>query len=223
LCVELIFHFFLAPSMRISRLRLLGDDIRISDEELLSWMGYQERPYYFSFDQDDMEEILSGHPRIRSASVEKVFPDQLEITIDARQALVLAFFDSGEQGNGMGNMLVDEEGVIIAVNDPEPGLNLPVLSGLRVAEAAEGSTFPQMFLPFLRDLYNLRQQNPQGFGMISELVLVGREENNFDVWCIPLGYRSRALLTNKFTSEKINQLLAVFDLDRSSRLRRGNG
>jgi cell division protein FtsW (lipid II flippase) len=142
LCVELIFHFFLAPSMRISRLRLLGDDIRISDEELLSWMGYQERPYYFSFDQDDMEEILSGHPRIRSASVEKVFPDQLEITIDARQALVLAFFDSGEQGNGMGNMLVDEEGVIIAVNDPEPGLNLPVLSGLRVAEAAEGSTFP---------------------------------------------------------------------------------
>jgi hypothetical protein len=45
-----------------------------------------------------------------------------------------------------------------------------------VAEAAEGSTFPEMFLPFLRDLYNLRQQNPQGFSMISELVLVGREK-----------------------------------------------
>jgi hypothetical protein len=215
LALELVFHFFLAPTMRITRLSLLGDDIRISDQELLSWMGYQDNPYYFSFDEEDMETILSEHPRIRSAMVQKVFPDKLEITVDARKPLVLAFFEiSAQEGPSpaLGNMLVDEEGVIIAVNDPEPGLSLPVLSGLKVAEAKEGSTFPAMFLPFLRDLYNLRQQNPQGFSMISELVLVGREKDNFDVWCIPLGYRSKALLTSKLTSEKINQLLAVFDL-----------
>jgi hypothetical protein len=47
LALELVFHFFLAPTMRITRLSLLGDDIRISDQELLSLDGLSRQTLLF--------------------------------------------------------------------------------------------------------------------------------------------------------------------------------
>jgi hypothetical protein len=134
LALELSVPFFPGPHYADHRLSLLGDDIRISDQELLSWMGYQDNPTILALMKKIWKLSSASILGFVHAMVQKVFPDKLEITVDARKPLVLAFFEiSAQEGPSpaLGNMLVDEEGVIIAVNDPEPGLSLPVLSGLQ--------------------------------------------------------------------------------------------
>lgn len=113
----------------------------ISREELIDLTGFREGINIFRLDLDQANRTLSALPEVRSATVERVLPDTVKISLE-RRVPVFLFAGHGETGESFQpgkSYLCDQEGVMLqpARLDPE-FLNLPLLCGVDLTGAVPG-------------------------------------------------------------------------------------
>ena len=164
---------FLAMPLMTIRHVIVHSDVRLSEEQVLALSGITGSERWYSVDVATIQRRLEAAPAIRAASVQRIFPDVIQLSVWGRQpaALVLA-----EAGGRSLPVLVDGDGVIFKVGMSSAEMDLPVISGLTVGQSSLGAQLPRAYASLFSDLRTLREKSPSLFGQISEVRIVARTE-----------------------------------------------
>jgi cell division protein FtsQ len=150
--VELLMAMFLVPNLTIQHIQVQSD-FSISESEVLSIAGIGRKEYYFSIRSEDVRARLSAYPLVKTAHVEKIFPDTLKIVLSRRIPLALAF---GRAGERTVPVALDEEGIVFQVGSGVTNWQLPVMSGL-IFKPQMGLRLPEKLMPVLKELHRIRK------------------------------------------------------------------
>ncbi|MFP3958773.1 MAG: cell division protein FtsQ/DivIB [Spirochaetaceae bacterium] len=212
---ELAFHFLVAPRLTISEITV-DSEVPFTDEELLALGGLEQVPAFFAVDPARIERNLESHPTVRDASVQKVFPNRLGISITGRKPLLVTL---AEQDGSATPVAVDADGVVFDVERNLASLDLPLVSGIRFEGFAPGAELPDMLHGFLEDVQELRLEHPDLFDQISEYRVVRRGEHDFEVVLYPTSYRTPVRIGRELDGSLCRYIIMVLDaFDRDGRL-----
>ena len=164
----LLARYAVLPLLTIRHI-VLQSDVSLSEDELLSISGLHGTAYWHSLASDVIQKRLEAYPLVRRARVEKIFPDTIRMTVWGRQAVALVLADAG--GRTL-PVLVDDEGVVFKVCSTAADLDLPVVSGLSVGDAALGQQLPAAYVSLFANLKQLRDTSPSLLRLISEVKVV---------------------------------------------------
>jgi cell division protein FtsQ len=205
--IEILFALFIAPNLTIRHIEVKSD-FGISRQRILSIAGLDGNEYYFSIDVGEIEQRLAAYPAVKSASVTKVFPDTLRITLQRRVPLAVAFAQADRR---LVPAAFDEEGVIFQLDASITDWRMPVISGLTFKPRL-GLKLPAKLMPFLRDLKALRESAPELFGLISEVKVISTGERGYELLLYPIGHDTRVNLGQRFEESLIKYSFMVLDV-----------
>ena len=212
---ELVFHLVIAPRLVVSSIALDGD-LPMSDAELLAVAGVREGMRFLSLDVDQVTARIERHPGVREAQVQATFPNRLSISVTRRVPLAAAL----AQTNGTTVPLVfDEDGVVFQVGAAAQIEGLPVISGLRFATIDVGLQLPSLVVDFLRQLRQIRMDEPALFRLFSEYRIVQKNDFAYEVVLYPMHYPVPVRIGTSIDADMIQYVMMMLDvLQRDGRL-----
>ena len=170
-CALVLAARFLAIPLMTIRHVIVNSDVRLSEDQVLALSGIQGTEHWYSVNVAAIRGRLEAAPMVRAASVERIFPDTLRLTVWGRQAAALVLAEAN--GRSL-PVLVDGDGIIFRVGASSAEIDLPVISGLTVGQSALGEQLPRAYASLFADLRALREKNPSLFALISEIRIVQR-------------------------------------------------
>ncbi|MGH7856697.1 MAG: cell division protein FtsQ/DivIB, partial [Candidatus Binatia bacterium] len=111
------------------RLRTVAVEGARDPEAVVAWAKVRHDVSLWSIDPESTEIRLLSHPRIRSASVRREFPDRLRVKVEERLPLAVLLLDDP--------LFVDAEGRVFPPFARELLGDYPYVSGLRAADLEE--------------------------------------------------------------------------------------
>lgn len=204
LVLELAFHLVASPNLRLTKVVFTGDRPRF-EGPVARELGLREREYYFSVDDAAVEAHLRDLPWVKSARVERRFPDTLAIDLRLRQALAVCLV-------GGAVLAVDEQGLVFGASPAAQGLDLPVISGVTFESLKPGTRFPALVLPLFQRLAELRVSSPGLFRMLSEIQLRRNDRGSYDATVYPARVPVRIVLGDRWDQATLQQMFVLLDL-----------
>jgi cell division protein FtsQ len=166
LCGAVLLLRFVAEPLMTIRHIVVASDVALSDEQVLTLSGIPAGAHWYSIVGPAVQKKLESNPLIRQASVEKVFPDTVRLTLHGRVAAAAVIASSG--GRSL-PILVDGEGVVFKVGSSPADTDLPVVSGLTAGDMALGAQLPAPYRAIFAGLRDLREKAPSLFALVSEV------------------------------------------------------
>jgi len=208
---ELLFHFVIAPRLVVKNVRI-STSLRLSEEEVLAIAGLGQSEYYFRLDTEEIRRRLESYPMIRSASVKKHFPDTVELILEEREPLSMLLYEA--PGGRSVPVVIDDEGVVFEIGPAVSTWNLPVLTGVKFRELTAGARLPEQVRPLLEELKALQTSEPGLYSLISELRIVSRTANRYELLLYPVHEPVRVRLGQALEPGAIRNALMVIDVFR---------
>ena len=101
----------------------------VSEEEIIDLLG--ERPYYFKYNNEALEKIITDHPLVKKCDVKKIFPNKIEVILKERQPVIaLSYSDQ--------YLLIDED--LVVVESTREAKDYYIVSGYYFEVFQEGAT-----------------------------------------------------------------------------------
>jgi cell division protein FtsQ len=168
-CGLVLLGRFVGEPLTTIRHVIVHSDLALADDQVIALSGLQSGEHWYQVSTSAMQKRLESSPLVRRASVQRVFPDSIRLTLWGRQpaALVLATADGR-----VIPVLVDEDGVVFKVGTSSADLDLPVVSGLTAGSTVLGSQLPLIYRALFADLRALRAKAPALCAAISEVRVV---------------------------------------------------
>lgn len=195
------------PRLRISRV-IVQADFEMDRHELLSLAGIGSRTYYFNVDETAIAERLESFAPIRTATVQKEFPQTVILSLTRRRPLVLAIVGEGRSEA----IAIDESGTIFAAGHHVAGVDLPILSGLSFQGNVVGSKLPDSMDTLLESLFSLRIDHPELYETISEVRIDAHRAGRFDILIFFHGLRVPVRVDSAVDKETCTYALMVLDV-----------
>jgi cell division protein FtsQ len=155
------------PLLAVRRVLVAGES-PLPEAEVLAVAGIRTGDPLLGLDTEGVRARLEALPLVRRAEVRVLFPATVRLTLERRKAVALVLAESG--GRSL-PALVDADGTIFAVARSAEEADLPVLSGIRLGEAALGSSVGAASASLLADLAVLAERSPALFRAVSEVRL----------------------------------------------------
>jgi cell division septal protein FtsQ len=211
LSAQIIWLLVLSPRMTIKKISL-ESDLGVTDGQLLEMLKINGESWT-SLEESEVQKRLESYPVVRKARVVKVFPDTLKLYIYRRKPLAAALTGSGAS---LVPAVFDEEGYAVQVGRGSGTLNLPVLSGLEFAEPALGARLPASLQTLLQDLSLLRTEEPRLFALISEIVILPRGPDGYDLRLYMNHIPIPIIVDRRISVDTIRRAILVLDVLASS-------
>jgi len=211
LAAEILWSTVVAPRLFIRTIDL-ESDLGMSDQQLLDMLDL-ENETWASIDEAALQNRLESYPVVRRARVVKVFPDTLRLQIYRRRPLAVAMV--GDPPNRI-PAVFDEEGYAVQIGAGQGSLDLPVLTGPRFPVPELGSRLPESLRPVLADLEGVRRDDPTVFALVSEIEVVPRRSEGFDLKMYLNHVPIPILVDRAITVESIRNAVLVLDVLSSS-------
>ena len=202
---ELIWLLGIGPFRQFSRIDISG---AVSREEILAVAGINESSSFFSTDAKAVEKALMSISTVQSAKVFKYFPGRLQIIIENRRPLASALASL----NGETVMvLFDSQGVIIEVGAAILPVLYPLVSGLLMENPYPGMRLPAFFVPFFGDLQIITDSAPELLNAISEIKIVRKPFDVFELVLYPVHNRIKVRLS-ELNEDMLRYALLMVDV-----------
>jgi len=206
---ELCFHIFIAPNLVIKKIHIFADlSISLTNDEILSLAGVEKNDYYFNLEPEEIRRKLEAFPLIKEASVERVFPDTLKITITGREALGLTLVSTGETTVPI---VFDDEGIVFQIGSSVKDYKLPVISGIKVPSIQLGMKLPGELKGMLGDLMKLKRESPKIFGLISEMKFEKKRDGRYEAVLYPENFKTKVRLGEHIDENLLTYMFIVLD------------
>ena len=210
LSAELAFHFYVAPKLLIRHIELnVGTDFPLSNDELVRLSGMSDPTYYYSASTAKIEANLESDPLIKSAAVQKIFPNTLRITITERAPLVLSLVNTGSVTEPVA---FDADGVAVEIGGQVKILNMPIISGITIPTAKLGMRLPEPLVGFLQSLAALKTTAPGLYSLISEIRFEKRGTESFDAILYPVAYRVPVRIGGTIDENQLKYIMMVLNV-----------
>jgi cell division protein FtsQ len=164
LLAELLFHFVIAPRIELRSVQL-DSDLSISLEEVYAVGGISIGELFYHIDEAAIAQRLEALPDVKSASVRRLFPDSLGVTLTGRKPLGILMVESA---GVVLPALMDEDGVVFRLGLEIDQWNLPLLRGVRFDDFHPGAELDRSYDPMLDDIRRLRETAPELLRAFSE-------------------------------------------------------
>ena len=191
---NLVWLLGLSAFRPFSKIDISGHD-SIPRNEILARAGITGASTFVSTNARAVENSLEGMYAIESVRVFKHFPDKLQIVIEGRKAVGSLLCDI----NGRTvPVLFDNQGVIFQIGADEAGLltrPVPVISGLTIENPVPGMRLPVMFIPLFKELEKIQIAAPELLTAISELEIIRKPFDGFDIVLYPVHKRIKVRLS----------------------------
>ncbi len=161
-------RFIAEPLMQIRHV-IVQSDVPLADDQVLAFSGIQGTEHWYALSAPTVQRKLETNPLVRRASVVKVFPDTVRMTVWGRQAVGIVLASAG--GRSL-PVLVDGDGVVFKVGVSSADVDLPVVSGFAAGDTVLGARLPRAYLSLFGDLRGLRERSPTLFALVSEVRIV---------------------------------------------------
>ena len=207
LSLQLAWRAWAAPKMTIRRI-VFDSDLNLSDEQLLEMLDL-EGETWATVDEAELEERLEAYPVIRKARAVKVFPDGLKLYVYRRRPLAAALI--GGSGPSV-PAVFDQDGYVVQVGAGTESLDLPLLTGPRFPEPSLGARLPDGMVAILADLAALKTEDPRMYSLVSELELLPRGEEAFDVKLYMNHADIPILIDRRISPETVRRAVLVLDV-----------
>ena len=210
LVLQIAFTLFIEPRLMITSIRIqVEEGMPLSNGTIIKMAGIESSMLYFDIDTEAAERNLRKIPLVKEAVVEKRFPNTLQISLEGRDPLGVAFF---EGDNGDIPLVFDGNGVVFDTGSSIYLGDLPVISGIKFPEPYSGTRLPDSLLRFIKDLEALKVDSPALFGLISELKFVKKNTSDYDVLLFPREYRTKVRIGSRIDKELMKNILLVLDV-----------
>ncbi|MDR1248732.1 MAG: FtsQ-type POTRA domain-containing protein [Treponema sp.] len=209
---ELIWVLGITPCMPFSVIEINGIP-DLDRAEVLTRAGIGSHSSYMTVDVRGAELSLNAMYQVESAKVTKQFPDTIKIELEGRKAAAMALVPV----NGLIEpILFDKYGVVFQIGseglDNDVRLEtLPIISGLVFEELSLGVKLPAIFRRFLSDLAKLNGAAPELLGTLSEIQVIRKAYDGFELALFPIHYPAKVLVGNEITADTIRYMLLLID------------
>lgn len=217
LVAEVIYHAVVAPRLTVKFIDVVNE-LSMSDDELLGLAGIGLGTAFFKVNESAIVERIKRHPSVRDAYVERIFPDTIRMGVTARTPLGVALATTS---TGVSPLVFDEEGVVFAVGLADVAVTktvtegsaaLPVVSGLRFADARPGLELPQLMVKFLHDLRQLKDESPALFDLFSEYRIVRKNDFAYEVVLYPMHFSVPVRIGTSINSDMVQYIMMMLDM-----------
>ena len=210
LALELLFHFVLAPRLVISHIQITADKgFALTDDQIVQVAGIGSGAYYFSVDPGVVKARLEAYPLIKSATVKKIFPSSVAITLSERLPFAVSLVDSP---SGSIPIAFDEEGVVIQVGNSVASYDMPVVSGVAIPQIQLGMRLPPELVAFLGQLSRIKSSDAKLFSLISEFKFVKTAGSDFDVVLYPSAYKIKVRIGPTIDERQLKYIMMMLDV-----------
>ncbi|MGL1894325.1 MAG: FtsQ-type POTRA domain-containing protein [Spirochaetaceae bacterium] len=208
LFIMLITAFFILPYFTIKEIKLNSSLSFSSSLEQIA--GLDSYSSYLLIKPKIIEDRILKEPLVRKVSVEKSFPDTLNITVLGRKALAISYIKK----DGISIPLCfDENGVVFKIGEEINDINLPVISGdIDFKKVTMGGELPRVLVPLLKSLKNVRGSVPKLYSSISEISVIKRGEMTFDLILNFTHSPIKALVKDVLTIPQLKNIVVVISL-----------
>lgn len=211
---QLVFKIAVVPNIVLKKIKV-DSDIALSDSQIRSIAGIETGLYYYNLQVEKIRERLENYPPVRKASVEKIFPDKLQLHLYGRKAVAQSVLNINEKSVPVA---IDSEGVVFERGENMDSWDLPVLSGINFSSVQLGDHFPVPLLPLLEDLKNIKERNPDLYKQISEIQVEKRGDQGYDLVLFLYDYPMRAITGRNLDGEVLTSIIMVFDVLKQQKL-----
>ena len=208
----------LPPTLRVRRLDIRGNTT-MSEAEVREAALIHETEYLFSANTLSMEKALLQCPEVAGATVERVFPDTLRISIKERVPVALVLVES--DGRTV-PVYLDATGVAFAFalgKAPIAGgtaktlrSDLPLITGFKFQDFRLGTALPRDFVPILASLAQLEASSPALLGAFSEIKVVKPSYGEPELLLYPLHYRVPVRTGPALNEATLRSIILVLDV-----------
>ncbi len=120
----------------------------------------------FAVDLDSVQERIAEMPYVMEARVSRIFPSTVRVTLVEKQPMALL--------NDRGMLPVDETGLLMPRLKAGAKLDLPIISGLRIARRGANAKLPESAQPLLEFMRALNEANTVLYQQVSEFHVDGK-------------------------------------------------
>ena len=211
---QLIFKIVIVPGIVLKKVRV-GGDLSLSDSEIRTIAGIEKGQYYYNLHPGDIKDKLENYPEVRTASVEKIFPDKLQLYIFARKAVAQSVLKINEKSIPVA---IDREGVVFSSGRDMEDWDLPVITGVHFESLELGARLPEALHPLLENLDELKKSEPALFDLLSEVRVERRGDRGYDLILFLNNYPVQARIDNELDGNVLTKIVMVFDVLKKQKL-----
>jgi cell division protein FtsQ len=207
---ELIWLFGVTPFVPFSTIEV-QEITGLNRNDILSFANLNENSSFVSTNTKKVQDMLSSHILVDSATVIKRFPDKLSVFITPRQAaaVTLANNDSKQV-----LLFIDRRGVFFKKGDDLQEAGIPLLSGFENPRL--GMHLPAGLIPLVESLYELSRSSPELLSAISEIRIEQKDWEGFDLVLYPVHSSIRVRMENSLTEDGLRYMLLMLDVFKDS-------
>ncbi len=205
---ELLYQFVIAPKLLVESV-IVKSDSAIPKGEILRITQLQGPVPYHRVHAPTLKKRLETVPWIKSAKVEKVFPNKVTITIETRKPIGIALM---EHDVSTQVFAFDEELNLFTPQEGEWDTSLPIFTGIRIEGATEGVKFPFVLTRILRTIVEIRLEESGILNCFSEFRIVKKGEDTYELIAYPIKYPVPVRMGHQFSTETFKSALMVLDV-----------
>ncbi|MDR1788529.1 MAG: hypothetical protein LBR16_08805 [Treponema sp.] len=185
-----------------------GDVLR---EDVLRLAGITERTSFATLDCEAAGRALEDYYLVYRAKAFKHYPDRAVIIVEGRSALACSL---GMLEGRMVPVIFDREGVVIDFGAEDGALEedlkgMPVVSGLVFNPPALGARIPARFHGLFEELETIRRRRPELMQALSEIRIVRKAFDGFELMLYPVSQRVRVLLGSELNEDLLKYTLMM--------------
>jgi len=209
LFLEGILYAVVIPCLAPAKIDIQGLE-SISKTELLNKVDSVASSSWLKFDTDKAVLALSSESCIESVSVEKHFPDRVEIHVKERIPVAKTIV----MVNGKSvSVQIDKNGVLftgaVATNYDN---NIPLVTGLPVDNVQDGMRLSANYRNLMEQISVLSELPQKYFAAVSEIQVVTKEYGNYELILYPIHTKVKVLTDRTLDEDALKYMMVVLDV-----------
>lgn len=207
--LEIIFCKFVIPSMTSPYVTVTGQQ-NYTPTQIVDMLRPMNITNWFKFDVERAVSIIASASGIDSATVKKIFPNKIYITVTERTPVALTFINID---NKTVALQIDKNGVLFN-GDKNFQMNnsVPILSGLPINYLNEGMRIPERYRLLIEQIAAIQKLPQKYFAAISEICVVPKEYGNYELIIIPTKSKIRIITDRNLTEDSLKYMMVALDV-----------
>lgn len=203
--VEALVYLVIIPCTAAVQVRFVGLS-QYAPEELIKNYNLNIRKPWVNFDTGAISSRLAKSPLFESVRVEKIFPDQVVITVKERTTSAIALTEINGKSVAV---QIDKTGYVYRIDGNVPTSNVPIISGLTFENPHPGMRLNSALRPLLKSIGELLETKPAYFNALSEIRIVPKDYGEYDLILYPMHSKIRVLADKELNEEKLQYIMVV--------------
>ncbi len=210
LLAEFVAYKYVVPLFGSPKINVSGQK-NYSLQQISNKLAQMDTSSWLKFDVNKAVSLLSSEPEFESVTVQKKFPNVINITLEERDPVAMTFIVNGGKST---LVQIDKNGVIFPNNSnvKYDTSDLPIISGLPIENLSEGMRIPSKYRSLLEEVNTIRNLPQKYFVSVAEICVLPKEYGNYELALIPSQSKVRVLTDRTLNEDSLKCMMVVLDV-----------